>query len=406
MHRATIGCAVALLLAGCESPPPPRRRPHVEPPDVPVVDGGTRRCALRSDAPGEVSRGADPGRMRIAWNGEHWAVVWSETIDNEPAVFFARIDADGSRPRPPLRVSERRTYASAPAVCWNQTAWSVFFTGGLREVGDLYQARVTSRGSAVGRPWRMTRGERLDIDPAVATTGTTTGLVWSAREADQRWSVYGKVLDRWDRPSAPLTLMRNSSLALGPAELIWTGQEWAAAYVTAGQEVFGVELARLDGIGQLRGSVRRMTDARIGDVSAERRFAIAWNGQRYGLAWSELRDGQRRLYFRWVSARGNPLSDARELGVEGEVATSPALAAVGDGTLLLAWESEREGDRRVAVSLLDEEGNPQREPVTLRGVEGIATQPALAVSADAVGVATRSRRGISFHRVTLGNCRR
>jgi len=149
-----------------------------------------------------------------------------------------------------------------------------------------------------------------------------------------------------------------------------------------------------------------MTDARIGDVSAERRFAIAWNGQRYGLAWSELRDGQRRLYFRWVSARGNPLSAARELGVEGEVSTSPALAAVGDGTLLLAWESEREGDRRVAVSLLDEEGNPQREPVTLRGVEGIATQPALAVSADAVGVATRSRRGISFHRVTLGNCRR
>jgi hypothetical protein len=75
---------------------------------------------------------------------------------------------------------------------------------------------------------------------------------------------------------------------------------------------------------------------------------------------------------------------------------------VGDGTLLLAWESEREGDRRVAVSLLDEEGNPQREPVTLRGVEGIATQPALAVSADAVGVATRSRRG---HQLPPGHAR-
>ena len=95
-----------------------------------------------------------------------------------------------------------------------------------------------------------------------------------------------------------------------------------------------------------------------------------------------------------------------ERKLEGDVATSPALASLPDGTLVLAWESEREGDRRVAVALLDEEGLPQREPVTLRGVEGIATQPALAISADAVGVATRSRRGISFHRVTLGTCRR
>lgn len=398
--------AITLLVAGCEAPPPPRRRPHVEPPDVPEVDGGARRCALRSDAPTEVSHGADPGRMRVAWNGEHFAVVWSEVIDDEPAVFFARIDADGQRPRPPLRVSERRTFASGPAVSWNRTGWSVFFTGGLREVGDIYQARVTSRGSAVGRPWRMTRGARLDLDPAIATNGDATALVWAARDLDMRWSLYGEVLDRWDRPSAPLTLMRNSSLALGPTELTWMGQGWAAAYLTAGREVFGVELARLDRIGLLRGSVQRMTDARIGDVSASNRFAIAWDGQRFGLAWSELRDGQRQLFFRWVSARGNPLTEPRRLGIEGDVASAPALAALSDGTLVMAWESEREGDRRVAVALLDEEGVAQREPVTLRGVEGIATQPALAVSADAVGVATRSARGISFHRVTVGTCRR
>lgn len=399
--------ALALLAAvGCQSPPRPRHRPHIEPPDVPAEDGGTRRCALRSEAPGEVSHGADPGRVRVAWNGEHWALVWSEVIDDEPAVFFARVDADGRRPRPPLRVSERRTSASAPAVCWNRTGWSVFFTGGIREVGDLYQARVNGRGSAVGRPWRMTRGERLDLDPAVATSGTATGLVWTARGVDQRWSLYGEVLDRWDRPGAPLTLLRNSSLTLGPTELVWTGREWAAAYVTAGREVFGVELARLEPAGRARGSVRRMTDARIGDVTAERRFAIAWDGRRYGLAWSELRDGERQLLFRRVSARGNPLGDARRVGVAGDVATAPALAAVGDGTLVLAWESEREGDRRVSVAVVDEDGVPQREPVTLRGVEGAAAQPALALSADAVGVATRSARGISFHRVTLGRCRR
>ncbi len=396
----------AALLVGCPAPSAgPPGRPRVEPPDVPVVDGGNRRCALRSDAPTEVSHGADPGRLRAAWNGEHWGIVWSEVIDDEPSVFFARVDADGQRPRPPLRVSERRTHASAPAVCWNRTAWSVFFTGGVREVGDIYQARVTSRGSAVGRPWRMTRGARLDLDPAVVATESAIGLAWVAQEDTGRWTLYGEVLDRWDRPSAPPAILRNSSLALGPTELLWTGQEWATAYVTTGgREVFGVELARMDRIGFPHGSVQRVTSGRIGDVSADRRFAIAWNGERYGVAWSELRDGERQLFFRWVSARGNPLSEPRHVGLEHDTASSPTLVSVGDGDLLLAWESEREGDRRVAVSVLDTDGVPQREPVTLRGVEGTASAPALAPSADAVGVVTRSTRGISFHRVTVGRC--
>lgn len=373
---------------------------------MPVVDGGNRRCALRSDAPSEVSHGANPGRLRAAWNGEHWGVVWSEVIDDEPAVFFARIDADGRRPRPPLRVSERRTHASAPAVCWNRTAWSVFFTGGVREVGDVYQARVTGRGSAVGRPWRMTRGPRLDLDPAVVATESTIGLAWVAQEEGGRWSLYGEVLDRWDRPTMPATMLRNSSLALGPTELVWTGQEWGTAYVTSGREVLGVELARMDRAGLAHGSVQRVTSGRIGDVSADRRFAIAWNGERYGVAWSELRDGERQLFFRWVSARGNPLSEPRHVGLEHDTASAPALAPAGDGDLVLAWESEREGDRRVAVTVLDADGTPQREPITLRGVEGTAAAPALAPSADAVGVVTRSTRGISFHRVTVGRCAR
>lgn len=401
-------CCLVALVTACSPPKaPPPGRPRVEPPDVPIVDGGSRRCALRSDAPTEVSRGADPGRLRVAWNGEHWAVVWSEVIDDEPAVFFARVDADGQRPRPPLRVSERRTHGSGPSVIWNRTAWSVFFTGGVREVGDIYQARVTSRGSAVGRPWRMTRGARLDLDPVVATNESATGLVWVAQEEGGRWSVYGEALDRWDRPTIPLTIpMRNSSLTLGPAELVWTGQEWGTAYVTMGREVLGVEIARMDRTGYPHGSVQRVTGDRIGDVSADRRFAIAWSGQRYGLAWTELRDGERRLLFRWVSARGNPLSEPRHVGLDRDTASAPALAAVGDGELLLAWESEREGDRRVAVTLLDADGVPQREPMTLRGVEGTAAAPALAPSTDAVGVATRSTRGISFHRVTVGRCAR
>ena len=62
-------------------------------------------------------------------------------------------------------------------------------------------------------------------------------------------------------------------------------------------------------------------------------------------------------------------SDAEHLLARGHIRGGPLLACPEE-----LRRAEREGDRRVAVSLLDEEGNPQREPVTLRGVEGIATQ--------------------------------
>ncbi len=395
-----------LVAAACQQAPATHHRARVEVPDVPPTDGGTRRCAMRADAPSDVSHAASPDRVRVAWNGEHWGIVWSEVIDDDSAVFFARVDADGQRPRPPLRVSERRTQGRAPAVVWNRTAWSVFFTGGTREVGDLYQARVTARGSAVGRPWRMTRGARYDIDPAIAAADAALGLAWVAREETGRWSVYGEVLDAWDRPVGELLPLRNSSLTLGATEIVWAGDGFGIAYVGAGREVFSVELARIDRTGLARGGVTRLTPDRLGDVTADARFAIAWNGQRYGLAWTELRDGERLLLFRWVSARGNPLDEPRRLGIPGELSRAPALAAVGDGTLAMAWETEREGDRRVAVAVIDEDGATQREPVTVRGVEGDARRPAIAVSRDEVGVATRSERGLSFHRVTLGRCAR
>lgn len=402
---AALGWVLAL---GCrqEAAEGPRRRPHVAPPDVaePAPDAGTGRCVRRVSAPEDIALGPTVSAPRLAWNGAHFGLVWTETIDEEDAVRFVRADTDGARLGLPLRVSERRFLASNPSLTWNGDSWSVLFSGGVRLTGDLYQARVDARGSAVGRPWRMTRGPAHDAEPEFIATGLGFGLAWTTLESTGRWSVYAEVLNRWDAPVAPPTMLFNTSFRLLSPRLLWTGSAWAIAFLSARREASGVHLARMEANGLPRGSVSRITPDRLGGTETAQRFDIAWDGDGFGVVWSELRDGTPQLFFRRVTPRGNPVGALFSLRIADEQSENPSLAFLGDGVYALAEQVVRDGFPRVRVRTLTADGRIQAEGVELRGVDGAAARPALLYNGTVLGLATRSQRGLAFHIVHLGPC--
>ncbi len=393
---------------GCqrEAPGGARRRPHVEPPVVvePAADAGTGRCVRRVSAPEDIALGPTIGAPRLAWNGAHFGIVWTETIDEEDVVRFVRADAEGTRLALPLRVSERRFLAANPSVTWNGDSWSVVFAGGVRVMGDIYQARIDARGSGVGRPWRMTRGPQHDAEPEFFATGQGFGLAWTSLEPSGRWSMYAEALNRWDAPLAPPTQLFNTSFRLLSPRLLWTGSAWAVAFLSARQEVSGVHLARMEASGLRRGGVNRVTPDRIAGTETAHRFDIAWDGRSFGLVWSELRDGTPQLFFRRLTPRGNPDGPVLSLRVADEQSENPSLAHLGDGVFALAEQVVRDGFPRVRVRTLHADGRIQTEGVELRGLDGAAARPALLYNGTVLGLATRSQRGLAFHIVHLGPC--
>jgi len=368
------------------------------------ADAGLGRCVHRVSAPEDIALSTTVGAPRLAWNGAHFGLVWTETIDEEDVVRFVRADPDGARLGLPLRVSERRFLAANPALTWNGDSWSVVFAGGVGVMGDIYQARVDARGSAVGRPWRMTRGPEHDLEPEFFATGQGFGLAWTTLEPSGRWSMYAEALNRWDAPLAPPTQLFNTSFRLLSPRLLWTGSAWAVAFLSARREVSGVHLARMEATGLPRGSVQRVTPDRIAGTETAHRYDIAWDGRTFALVWSELRDGTPQLFFRRLTARGNPSGPVVSLRVGDEQSENPSLAHLGDGDFALAEQVVRDGFPRVRVRTLHADGRIQTEGVELRGIDGAAARPALIYNGTVLGLATRSQRGLAFHIVHLGPC--
>jgi hypothetical protein len=337
----------------------------------------------------------------VAWNGSRVGVVWTDLRDGENAVLFAQVEASGARVGAPVRVSERGFEAWAPAVAWDGTGWSVVFEGGVGKRGDLYHARVNAQGIATGHPWRSTRGRREDLSPQVVSTGPGYGLAWVSVEEDQRWSVYHVARARWDGPRAEPVRLLNTSLTLATPRLLWTGQAWAVAFLSARREASSVQFLRTEADGTPRGSVTRVTQNPLGGTDLEGRLAAVWDGAGFLVAWSELRAGTQQVLAQRVSPRGNALGVPWVLSTGAPEATAPALVSTGDGTTVTAFEVAREGLRRVWVRRV---GETAHEHVELQDADGDAWAPAMVSLGGALAVATVSRRGASLHRVELGRC--
>lgn len=363
-----------------------------------------RRCALRATPAEDLSLGPGRGAPVVTWNGQRFGVTWTEPIDGESAVMFVQVDARGARRGAPIRVSERRSVAASPTVAWDGAGWSVMFTGGIRDVGDLYQARVDERGSAVGRPWRVTRGPRRDVDPVFVTNGQRFGLAWTALEGDNRWSLYAQALRRWDAPEAPAVRLLHASVTMGATQLLWNGTYWVVSCVTSQQDALWVNVARITASGVAYGSVSRMTGDRIGGGATAGRHALAWDGAGFGAAWSELRDGRTQVFVQRLDARVQRLGEPRPIRDGAETTDAPALAAIGDGALALAYQSTLDGVTRVRVRTLSPDDTLQTGSVSLQDVDGTSTRPAMVWTGNSLGVATLSPRGVAFHVVGVGPC--
>lgn len=408
-RRLALVAALAEVCAGCEQERPAARRRYVLPPEFDVVtpDAGRldRACALRSTAAVDVAVGNGNSRAVIAWSGTQYGVAWQHVEGVDTSLRFARVSVEGTLGATPARVTERGFTPGPPALFWNGVSWSLLFEGGFgQERGDLYQARVDARGASVGSPWKMTRGARLDSEPFMGTRPQGFAFTWIAREDHNRSVLYGQLLDRWDAPRSLAVRLLDTTATLAAPKAVWTGAQWAFTCLSARGEVQAVDLSRLDERGLPTGSLRHASPDHIGGVDVVARYDIAWGGGSFGVVWSELREGATQVFFRSVSARGNPLGPDVCVSEGAPSAIEPAIARVSENVFAVAMRVEHDGLTRVWVRTVDASGVFQHGRVELQGADGQAGTASVVFDGDALGVATVSPRAVTFHRVTLGDC--
>ncbi|HET6278963.1 MAG TPA: putative metal-binding motif-containing protein [Candidatus Polarisedimenticolia bacterium] len=124
--------------------------------------------------------------------------------------------------------------------------------------------------------------------------------------------------------------------------------------------------------------------------------SLAWNGQEYGLAWYDARDGNREIYFARISAAGGKIGgDIRVTSAPGH-STSPSLVWADQG-YGLAWVDERDQMggpplREIYFARLDPAGTKIGSDLRVTSSAAFSSAPSLAWSGTEYGVAWQDTR--------------
>ncbi|MBW2263438.1 MAG: hypothetical protein JRG91_15845 [Deltaproteobacteria bacterium] len=245
----------------------------------------------------------------IAWSGSEYGAAWTDDRHGGSEIYFTRLDTAGTIVGSELRVTDATDSSAVPRISWTGSQYGIAWHRGVIADTEIYFARVGADGAMIGTELRVTTAVRLSSYADIAWTGSAWGLVWqdSRRPLGGEDVYFQHVGGDGALVGGNVQVIRLNA-ALSFPRMTWSGSEFAIAWADNPEGNFEVYFARLDGTGSMVGSELRLTSAAENSGTA----SIVWTGSEYAIAWVDARDGNNEIYLARVSASGTKLtSDIR-----------------------------------------------------------------------------------------------
>lgn len=161
----------------------------------------------------------------------------------------------------------------------------------------------------------------------------------------------------------------------------WTGREYGIAWEDNRDGSSEVYFARISESGETLGSERRITT----DAAQSYSPSLVWNGEEYGLAWVDERDGSPEIYFTRFSQEGERIGQETRVTTSLDSARLPSVVWA-DGEYGVAWEDHRDDGIEIYFARLSSEGALVRE-VRITMISGGSSNPSLLWTGEEYGLA-------------------
>jgi hypothetical protein len=289
---------------------------------------------------------ATPGG--IAWSGERYFAAWNATTRGGTRVQSAFIDRDGKKgPTTPITnvIADAFDGRAVWTGAYYGTSWGDRRTGAW----ETWFSRLNAKGEKLAPDLLVS-----DDDGAWSINST---LVWTAKEfviawQDQRdlapdFGIWGQRLDQNGRKIGGNVKLVDGqgggpelAVGLGTLGLTWT--------VTSGRrrDVWAAIFDR-----ELRPKVRpfRLTSDAISGVFPQ----IAWNRDRYVVAWYDPDQAKKAVYGATFDEAGAIKQATRALTESPRASRYPALLPLGDRVLLVFSDTKDGGAYELYTKMLD-----------------------------------------------------
>jgi hypothetical protein len=286
----------------------------------------------------EIERLYRVGSTALAWSGSGYAAAWYDWFQD---IYARTISAAGSPLGTTIPVTDDSEPSDEPSLAWTGSEFGLAWKDGVDGNDEIYFVRLRAGGSLSGPLVRVTSDGATSRSPTLVWTGSEYGLSWSDHR-DGNGEIYLTRLSTTGAVSGTLQRITSEPGDSDEPDLVWTGSEYGLAWQDERSGYFEIHFARLDGSGSMIGSERRVTSSPHRSV----RPSLVWTGSEYALAWVDNREGPYDLYFTRISSSGVEQGDDERLttsGVQG--LEGPSLVWTGSeyGIVYVAPTSGYEG---------------------------------------------------------------
>ncbi|MGK0360743.1 MAG: hypothetical protein ACI9U2_003057 [Bradymonadia bacterium] len=224
----------------------------------------------------------------------------------------------------------------------------------------------------IGGERRLTQTQAGAIQPQIARGGDDALVIWTDNR-DGGAEIYAQRLDA-DGASVGVAVriaaiggnkFRPSIAVDGTGGY---GIAWHNTRTGRGQ----VRFAKVDAAGVVIRADVRIVNSNANAVGAQ----LAFDGNEFGLVWTDERAELAQVWFQRISAAGEPIGEQRAVAAGESPASVPAIAPVGVGEgWMVVYNRDRAADFDVFAQRLDAQGAPQGAERQISAGEGNANAP-------------------------------
>ena len=277
----------------------------------------------------------------LAWDGTGYGLVYADDTPGNPELYFQHLDATGKPQGASVRLTNATGNSVWPDLVWTGTEFAVAWEDSRAGAAntDIYFQRVDAQGKKVGPEVKVTTDGSRQNSPILKWDGTGFGLAWTDSRNTDRQVYFAKLSATGQRVGGEVNVSATTFDAAWP-DLSYSGSDWAVVWHDArfGSGNTEVYLQRLNATGAKQGAAVRLSQANGFSGYA----SIDWNGYEYGVSWQDDRGGSPTIYFAQVSAQGQKNGAEKKLS-NGTGAASFTTALWNGKTFGFAWRDERDG---------------------------------------------------------------
>jgi hypothetical protein len=228
--------------------------------------------------------------------------------------------------------------------------------------------------------------------PRLAWTGSELGFTWydDRHLPSGNYEIYFKRLDTAGNSLLADTRITSNAQVSYFSDLAWSGSEYGLAWADMRDGNREIYLTILNGAG-----TKTLTDLRITSNTSYSMYPeIAWNGQRFGLLWSDNYYSNYDLFFVATAADGNTVAVNKRITLLANDQTAPSLVAAGSD-FAFCWTDTRAGNE-IYLKRIDQDGNDVGSNVRITSNAADSKECSLAWTGSEYGLAWSDYRDSNY----------